>query len=642
MTFTIHPAKKKCPLLSIKFHPLNKQKFTNLENLKNYGIDPIRLRCYHGSTRQMTIERVVKALQQKDYEQVTNTLHNKEHACEITVNPQLWVFIMDYIETNLFALPMELYQARRLMQQFNESFFEFVERCVTLHINECQKSRNSQKLKYLHLDQSSECPLCIRSSRLNILYLHYLRFRSIYTDTTESTAWNVIKIDGYPAFDSCTFHDNNSSLLSIKRFAQNVGTYSQLFLLNQVIRFLTDLTTILISQQKLYMAHQVLTVFIQKLVNSNEYQIDPNDESLHLRNHIHYMNQIDKKEFFTLIRQYINNLYEIGAWNRLKQLRLRMLLLRKARKTGKDYDEEYQLEDSKNLKKFIRFAEYRFNWTKPSFVLKPLGSETHHCGTLKFLESNSTSLEGLYTSCCHDYGYDEAKDVFDALFEQLHQSLELKQKVDGKFSSDKNKYNRIYELYLHYSLHLAKYRKTYATPYFDYCGELRPLNAYFHYQFSLYLYRIVKQNKQAWYHLKMALKWNSVCYQSLFDKDYCYTIDDDKDNSIEAIRYFVSFCKQMYLSYGSRAECSLSECKNDISVFKKPTNDSNSNSNSNSNKPSGKHTCRGCKCAVYCSRKCQKRHWNLKHRKECAHIASKKLSATELQTVRKLYHLLNA
>lgn len=46
--------------------------------------------------------------------------------------------------------------------------------------------------------------------------------------------------------------------------------------------------------------------------------------------------------------------------------------------------------------------------------------------------------------------------------------------------------------------------------------------------------------------------------------------------------------------------------------------------------------CKGCKCAFYCSKKCQQYDWKTRHRKSCVSIFMKPLTRTESSAIQQV------
>ena len=178
------------------------------------------------------------------------------------------------------------------------------------------------------------------------------------------------------------------------------------------------------------------------------------------------------------------------------------------------------------------------------------------------------------------------------LFEQVFNSLVFKCTTNQQFSRNDFVMNRYYPFY-YYALFLFKYKQKMAMKYFDYCLQLRPLNTHLHYQYSSYLYNIVQRYDDAWYHLKLSVKRNSTIQQLL-------NINNKIDNVDQGLRkHFIHYSKRLYLQCGKHPKCGNEKCNR---VIVKKTNS---------------HTCSGCKCIMYCSKKCQKVDWKLKHKQKC-------------------------
>ena len=121
-------------------------------------------------------------------------------------------------------------------------------------------------------------------------------------------------------------------------------------------------------------------------------------------------------------------------------------------------------------------------------------------------------------------------------------------------------------------------------------------------------------------------KYDSLYYQLLMNnKD----IENSNVNS-KKLKYFIAFCQQLHKQCGQNPICGNNKCGNMIVRNKK-----------NRNILISKHTCRGCKVMMYCSRKCQKIDWIARHRKQCIVFALQELSCDERRIVMQMKNLLH-
>ena len=176
---------------------------------------------------------------------------------------------------------------------------------------------------------------------------------------------------------------------------------------------------------------------------------------------------------------------------------------------------------------------------------------------------------------------------------------------------------------------------------FTQCLKWRPLNQYLHYQFALYLYNVVKNKTDAWYHLKIAVNGHQMTSQSKFDSLYhIFLVDknknDNDDEYNDMLDVFFRFCKQLYFDCGKTPTCGYTRCTNMIVKTKQNKNLENSDDDKEF-----KHTCNGCKVKMYCCRKCQKKDWKTRHRNECLVYAVQGLSGQEYQVVNRMKQALD-
>ena len=83
-------------------------------------------------------------------------------------------------------------------------------------------------------------------------------------------------------------------------------------------------------------------------------------------------------------------------------------------------------------------------------------------------------------------------------------------------------------------------------------------------------------------------------YQLLVNKDGNNSdlLNNNKDVSVEKLKKFKQFCKRLFLQCGKTPKCGYSKCSNMIVRTSKDIK-------------KAKHTCKGCKVIMYCSKKCQ-------------------------------------
>ena len=89
------------------------------------------------------------------------------------------------------------------------------------------------------------------------------------------------------------------------------------------------------------------------------------------------------------------------------------------------------------------------------------------------------------------------------------------------------------------------------------------------------------------------------------------------------------FCDKLYLQCGKNPTCDNCKCGNMIVRTKQMKLCHNK-------KIKAKHTCKGCKVKMYCSKKCQKYDWKFKHRNECVVFGLQELSDKQYGVVHEL------
>ena len=148
--------------------------------------------------------------------------------------------------------------------------------------------------------------------------------------------------------------------------------------------------------------------------------------------------------------------------------------------------------------------------------------------------------------------------------------------------------NCAYYTFFDYSLFLSRFQIKLKNggKYFKQCFKWRPLNQYLHYQFSLYLYNVLKKEKDAWHHLKLAVNGHQKTQQSRLNSLY-YQLLVNKHNGnssidVDKLNQFLKFCKCLFNEHGKNPTCDDNKCSNRIIRTKQCPSAS-------------KHTCQGCK-----------------------------------------------
>ena len=176
----------------------------------------------------------------------------------------------------------------------------------------------------------------------------------------------------------------------------------------------------------------------------------------------------------------------------------------------------------------------------------------------------------------------------------------------------------VYDVVYYYALFLFDCKQSKSRKYFEYCLKLRPLNSLLHYQFSLLLSKFWKDDVQtAWYYLKLSHRRNYIIANALNPKYKLANVDKGLR------KYAIKKAKKLYLKCGKNPKCANIKCN--VLIARKE----------------GLHTCSGCKCIMYCSRRCQKIDWKLKHRKQCIAVATQKFSLKQMQIIKQIEEILD-
>ena len=151
-----------------------------------------------------------------------------------------------------------------------------------------------------------------------------------------------------------------------------------------------------------------------------------------------------------------------------------------------------------------------------------------------------------------------------------------------------------FELCLFYAMILFNMKSCNGCKYFDHCLKIRPLNGYLHFQYSKYLYLVIKNYKQSYFHLKLAKKLDP----NMIELNEIVAIVDNDSSGNTQITQYQQYLKLLYIKLNKEYKCDNLLCNKIL-------------------KNSNKLCCKGCKCVWYCCKKCQKSDWQWRHRNKC-------------------------
>ena len=530
------------------------------------------------------------------------------------------------------------------IRQFNQNRLQVLLKLIDLHLDECNqyqgksiKTINKCLNKYkkitsrCHTDCKSGCPFCIRTSVLYTIYCS-ICVNSWYQIKTEMNAWESMDIKHFKAFNSCPIHQKSQKNFNMNdhdddnKNIANIYVYNRGFCYNGLSvaaiinhqstitdklqdeqyhtfsRMFCSLARILMRQGKTYKYHYIFAQIIHKLYG-------------YVDKHAHQIARLMSTGLAELIQtQWVWSILDIDRKN-LIILTMHTRHVWKAVALYGDACEVFYLKrmiQRSDDNKF-QIIDDNFTFDDKDTLLTDIGSIGKHRWYYLVLSDKSQS----------------SRAVFDNKF----------QMITDKIRYDKSLTNCVYDVYatfFDYSLYLANNKIKNGEKYFHQCFKFRPLNQFLHYQFALYLYNVMKNSKDAWYHLKLAVnghqktpqsKFDSLYYQMLVAKDWDY-------NNLKGVYHykwekFMTFCRQLYFQYGKNPKCSFGKCGNTILKTHRCKENR------------VKHTCKGCKVAMYCCKKCQKIDWKLKHRNECTVFALQELTPQEQRIFDQLIFMLD-
>ena len=193
-----------------------------------------------------------------------------------------------------------------------------------------------------------------------------------------------------------------------------------------------------------------------------------------------------------------------------------------------------------------------------------------------------------------------ARYMFNHVFRRLQKEIQsYETTMNGNFAY-------LYDIVLCYAMYCYNLKSCKGDKYFQFCVKYGPLNAYVHYRYSVYLYKVIKNYKLSYYHLKLS---------KVLNPQMCKFV-----NKIQ----YKKMMKKLYIRLGKKHDCDNSKCNNVVNLMK-----------------GKKQTCHGCSSVYYCSKLCQKQDWITKHKHQCIRRYLKPLTNQQQQIVDNLKHFLN-
>ena len=639
---------------------------TSIKQLVSLGIDPVFCEDT-GEFDYQTIGRKIigKALSARNPKESMNILRKqlkKPHDADVWLNDELLCLALFDLKSKWTLVPRSNVKLRNI-KQFNHNVIKLLDKLIELHIIECKEPKNSSKLNYLTNCKSSYlhsyehiCPLCARPIALYHLYIKCLGIEDFYTILTIQNAWKQSDITAFKPFSSCKFHsiDNYNINIYDKWRVINNGPNSLHLKARQQSLFKASYERLILTLMRngnTYKIYQIYKQLLDKMCNyisKKQIQCCNNQWSTNIRDVFFLLtsNQFATQCVWSILDVMYRDIeYFLGILEQLDMYRTipHDETIHKSRWNWKNY-EQIACGEILRLSSIMNISVFVDN----EFILKPidlLKNKSKICVLNADFEQQSNvnkTNPNPFDQLCQAWYYSVYdKDNNNNNNNNIHitsiGNLERSSKCfDNAFKLILNRVkcdismlsyiSDAYLLFFYYSLHLSRYKIKNGEKYFKQCFKFRPLNQYLHYQFSLYLYNVMNNSKDAWYHLKLAVnghqktkqcKFNSLYYQLLVDRKSNYQ-DTNSFNQMTNI-HFLKFCKKLYFKCGKNPTCGNKKCCKAISR----------------NKNGVKHTCKGCKVIMYCSRYCQKIDWKRNHKQECLAHGLKDVTPEEQQILNK-------
>ena len=181
--------------------------------------------------------------------------------------------------------------------------------------------------------------------------------------------------------------------------------------------------------------------------------------------------------------------------------------------------------------------------------------------------------------------------------------------------------------FMWYAMFLFEIKSKKACKYFEFCLKSRPLNAYLHFQYAIYLCRIIHDYKLSYFHLRLSKQLNLKMFDiANVDVDYDHDEKDDDDN-YKVKQEYKKLLKLLFIKLNKQRRCNYKYCNKLIK-------------DGNVLKLRNVYSCSGCHCVLYCNKKCQKRDWIDGHKHNCISKCMKKFDCNKWQILKQTQLLL--
>ena len=219
------------------------------------------------------------------------------------------------------------------------------------------------------------------------------------------------------------------------------------------------------------------------------------------------------------------------------------------------------------------------------------------------LESGTIYIDHVLAyAISHVFGYhNPAEKAFNKLFTRCSNVNDINTNI---IDNDYYKYSYyIYmaqlnyvQYFLCYALFLSNVKSKNACKYFEFCLKRRPFRGCIHFQYAIYLCDVIKDYKLSYFHLKMT----KTMYTSL-----------NEVNGDSKYDYGWRYVHHIYTEY--------------MTILFKKLHKYHSCDNVKCNQ--------SCRCVFYCSQKCQKKDWIVKHKNECISRYCNALSKKQIRSL---------
>ena len=641
----MHPDPQKSLLVDLwgklQVPSVNTQLLKRFKDVAKYHLSPVNLQ--HLPQTTYVVNRITLRLNLGDHEAVVRlfqqTLDNPEYQ----------------LNFSLHLSALNLCNNVQTRSKLKSNAHNILFRLIKLHVKECnlfQKHPDNKRLQYLNIPQKlmkdKSCVLCARGA-----YLFYeFMFTKTFCIANESEAWQCLDFTSLREFRYCPLHaninnhpidSNPSALIKYHCYVSQVH-HKRIHLYTILIHYAFDMMKFALAKHQFKIFYQVAKLVFQSLIRLMEYiqQQDSIQQRQTLTVDLHTQIKsvcVYKSYINTMLRMAFSILCDMNEFEVCKKFGAacskflsetdehiadEIHFLFCMTKTSAVVAQRLTLDPrilyikdipnyfpgiypELNIKKFSNPILWLIflNVQKEGIVNMPTALKLMKTRVENKALTESNPYIALSLSLFFNENF-KANYIFNEIFNDfmVRIFLPFRQYSDHEKSKLLMPNGMFASVFFSYALFLFNIKSQKGCKYFEYCLQLRPFNAYFHSEYAMYLFKVIKDYKLSYYHMKLCKKLQPNLYTLKLCKRF---------RNVMISRYDIIMLL-LVTKLQHTHPCQFKKCKNICGK---------------------KFVCKGCKCSSYCSKKCQKLDWINKHRNVCISKYSADLNSKQKETISK-------